>query len=212
MADLKFSATHTSGQWDTAMLKANTSVSDAVAGAVRDAGNLARAGAAANIAAAGFDDRWQRSMKVKFYRNKDQSRGPAALIYSTIWYSRIFEDGGKVSSPWGLLWVALSNAPFNKKLTPKQYVAQVGPLFTIKRPNGRPLLAAKIRVTAAQVSRGISLRVLKHGATAKTGTYKMIPLYVGIPQAIIAKRFDIAGVVQRARDDIAVLYLRNLKV
>jgi hypothetical protein len=37
------------------------------------------------------------------------------------------------------------------------------------------------------------------------------PLYVGVPVAVIAKRFDIAGVVARASERLPELYVKHFE-
>ncbi len=170
-------------------------IAEAATAAVREAGLMAKAEGRANIAAAGFSQKWQNALRCDVYPKNGVSIGAAAHIHHKIPYAGVFEDGATISGD-PLLWLPLPGAPIDadlrhggRKLTPKKYIAQGGRLASVKRPGKRPLLVGK------------------PGA----GSDKAVPLYVGVPLVNISKKFNITDAVRRAAARLGEFYLKHLK-
>jgi hypothetical protein len=83
-------------------------------------------------------------------------------------------------------------------MTPLQYARSIGPLVSVHRPGGQPLLFPKSRSGRGRRRRaGV-------GAERK-------PLYVGLSSVAIAKRFDIKGAAQNAAAQLPALFAKHLR-
>jgi hypothetical protein len=93
-------------------------ISKAAAGAVNDAAKEAVKEGRANIAGAGFSERWQRGFTYRFYPNKGED--PAALVYHKIGLASVFERGITIAGR-PLLWLPIEkNLPAGVH-SPRQY-------------------------------------------------------------------------------------------
>ncbi|MES2845641.1 MAG: DUF6441 family protein [Pseudomonadota bacterium] len=215
---LKIAFQFAKGEFDEAMQDILTPIAEAGTAAIRKAGDQVKVKARGNIAAAGFSKRWQNALRVDVYPKKGVSASAAAHIYHAIPYAHVFEDGASIAGkPY--LWIPLASTPKKlgrKKLTPERFEAEIGQLFTLRRPGKNPLLVARMRVPIAEAKKGPPYRVrmsaLKRGGQAGGGSYVTVPIFVGIKVVNIAKKFAIRQAVQEAADDLPRLYLENLKV
>jgi Family of unknown function (DUF6441) len=124
---------------------------------------------------------------------------PAAFIFDKIRYAGVFEEGAVISGQ-PLLWLPLPNVPLRRgrPMTPSQYARSIGPLVSVQRPGGPPLLFPKPRS-----GRGRRRR-------AAVGVERK-PLYVGLSSVAIAKRFNIKGAAQNAAAQLPSLYAKHLR-
>src|SRR4051812_18715685 len=113
---------------------------------VRDAGEIAKRDGRASIAASGFSRKWQNALRVNIYPPQGDTMRPAAFIYHKIRYAGVFEEGAVIGGQ-PLLWLPLSTVPLRRgrPMTPSQYARSIGPLVSIQRPGGPPLLFPKYR-------------------------------------------------------------------
>ena len=187
----------------------------AATSAVREAAELAKAGGRASIAAAGFSRKWQNALRANVYPRGRDSMRAAALIYHKVPYAEVFEHGAVIHGK-PLIWLPLPNAPFGaggKRIPPSKFRAQVGsPLYTIRRPGKPPMLGANVRMTGTRAGKGISLSLLRRGRNpGGRGTVQLVPLYVGVDAASMAKRFAIIAAIQHAAARLPELYLKHFR-
>lgn len=194
-------------------------IAEAATGAVRDAGDELKTAGRANIAAAGFSSKWQNTWRVEFFPKKGVSIDAAAWGFHRIPYSIVFEEGATIAGKSGLLWIPLSGANLPNigrgKATPRKLAQSGVKLVSMHAKAGLPLLGAEVRVSKAQASLenlSVSLAKLRKGTAGKTGTVRVIPLFFGVKSVSIRKKFDIAGVAERARESLPGRYVENLRV
>lgn len=174
--------------------------------AVTEIGQAAQDKGRANIAAAGFSQRWQNALRLDVYPKGGNSINAAAYLHHNISYSSVFERPTVVQGK-PLLWMPLDSATerfpagFNvsgrasKRLTP-QSVARAGiELKTIKRLGKPPLLAGKFA---------------KPGKRSRT-VYEWVPLFVGVPLANMTTSFDIEGAAREAAKGLPAAFSKYLK-
>ncbi len=114
-----------------------------------------------------------------------------ALIFDTIPYFGIMEEGGEISGQ-PLLWLPLPSTPTGlggHPLTPQEAASKFGQLVSINRPGHSPLLAAKVG-----------------GKFARN-----IPLFVGVDRVNIHKHFAIKAITDDAVNSLPELFEKNLK-
>jgi len=167
-----------------------------------------------SIAGAGFSRRWQNSLRFKMVTPKNSLK-PVAYIHTTINYADIFETGGDIHGD-PLLWIPLPSVPGagrRRHMTPAEYVKNIGPLISIRRPGKRPLLAAVIRREAkAQPFGKFATRgQLKRGTAGRGKQTTMIPLFVGVPTIHIGKKWDVTGALQRETNNMPQYYEEELR-
>jgi Family of unknown function (DUF6441) len=156
-------------------------IDEAKAGAVQDAAALAVREGRANIASAGFSRRWQAALDSKFFPNKDTGN-PAALIFDRIPFAGVFERGARIGGH-PLLWL-----PIEKNLpagihSPRAYG---GRLVSVNVAGKPPLLF-------------------------DAGKRELGPLFVGVSQVNIRKRFDLYRIFARAADRLQEFYEKRIK-
>jgi len=195
---LEFSISDVAQAWRKAIADDEKRVNRAALAAVTAAGNQAKAAGRASIAANGFSIRWQNALRLRIYEDK-----PAAFLWHKIDYATVFENGATIAGkPY--LWIALPIVPAafgrgrnGKALTPAEFIERFGPLVAVNVPGKAPMLFAQYhRVGHRKGKAG------KADLAGLTG----VPLYVGVPQVEIVKKFDIAGAVRRAAEALPALY------
>lgn len=203
------------GGFFRALTEGEKPMARAATSAVREAAELAKAGGRASIAAAGFGKKWQNALRANVYPRGRDSMRAAALIYHKVPYAQVFEEGAIIhGKPY--LWLPLPNAPFGsggKRIPPSKFRAQTGsPLYAIRRPGKAPMLGANVRMTQARAGKAISLSLLRRGRNpGGRGTVQLVPLYIGVDTASIAKRFAIIDAIQRAAARLPGLYLKHFR-
>lgn len=161
--------------------------------ALRDVADEIRRTGRQSIAKGGrFGPRWQNALRVRVYPEAKISDSAAAFVYHKIPYAGIFETGGIVQRRGrGLLWLPTDNAPVlirGKRPTPKLFTQAYGPLRSArKRSLKTPLLIGKI------------------------GSGKPKPMFFGISEARMRRRFNVAGAISVAVSHFPIYYNRNLK-
>lgn len=183
---------------DTIVKETQRPIAKAATAAVREAGEIAKRDGRASIAAAGFSRKWQNALRVNIYPPQGDSMRPAAFIYHKIRYAGVFEEGAVIGGR-PLLWLPLPTVPLRRgrPMTPLQYTRSVGPLVSVQRPGSPPLLFPKYR----------SGRRRRRG---KSSTERK-PLYVGLSNVAIAKRFNIKGAAQNAAAQLPALFAKHLR-
>lgn len=197
-------------------------VAAAATGAIRDAAKEVLANGAANIASAGFSARWQRGLRAPVTpKTGNADKTASAHVFHIRGFASIFETGGAISGK-PLLWLPLPTLPDKigvKLMTPKNFVASVGSLHTIKAPGKPPMLGAYMqgiagsKVTLAKLRRGQALAKL--GVGRRGGTYGSrgvvsVPVFVGVNQVTLQKRWNLTGVYAAAIQNLAPNYERRL--
>src|SRR6476646_11057850 len=129
------------GFLDTVTKEIQRPIAKAATAAVREAGEIAKRDGRASIAASGFSRKWQNALRVNIYPPQGDSLRLAAFIYHKIRYAGVFEEGAVISGQ-PLLWLPLPTVPLRRgrPMTPSQYARSIGPLVSVQRPGGPPLL------------------------------------------------------------------------
>lgn len=214
---MKFSTQAPAGQWIEATTAYEKVMASAVTAAMRDVGKDAVRGGRQSIAAAGFSNRWQSSLRMKMQPPTGDVLNPAVYIHSTINYSDIFESGGVIKGqPY--LWLPLPTVPPGKNrphMTPREYVRTIGPLVTMRRPGKPPMLGAVVRTTKKQQPWGpfasrASLRAGRFRGMRSRGTLQTIPLFVGVTSVTIPKKFDVKAACEDAFRNLDNYYAQHM--
>ena len=200
------------GQWAKASTEYERIIATASTGAIRDVGRAGRDAGRKTIAAAGFSQRWQRSLVVKFKPPRGISLDPSAYIHSTINYADVFETG-KVIHGDPYLWLPLPNVPPFKgrpHMTPKQYIENVGPLITMRRPGKAPLLGAPVK-GKVQLGRRITRGRFTRGASVPRSETHLVPMFFGVRSITIPKKFSVHDAIENEAKKISERYLAHLE-
>jgi hypothetical protein len=203
------------GQWLKATTEYERIMSKAATLAMREVGRDAVAKGRASIAAGGFSTRFQRTLRAI---NKPPSGfvlNPSVYVHSTVNYADIFESGKTiVGNPF--LWLPLPSVPraaHREHMTPREYVKNIGPLISLKRPLGaQPILAAVIRRgPKAQPFGSFATRSQLRRGQGGRGETQIIPLFVGVRSVTIPKKFDVHAAAEQAFDQLEKFYKENLE-
>lgn len=167
-------------------------IASAATGAMKEAGDRIKKRGRESIAAGGFGPKWQNQLRVDIYpKSGKPSINAAAHIYHKIPFAGIFEYGGTVHGR-PLMWIPIdANLPFRaggKRWTPSLYQRQYGALYSV-RGASKPLLVGR--------------------APGKDGN---VPLFVGVRQVTIPKKFDVTSVVDEVANGFSALYEKHVKV
>lgn len=199
-------------------------IAEAATAAIRRSAANIKARGRANIAAAGFGRNWMNTFRVETYpKGSKKSANAAALVFHAIDYADIFENGGTIRGR-PLLWLPLRATPkkvSTYRLTPKRFVQEVGPLFSI---TGRrtPLLGARVAVTPAEAKASRitpTIQNLRAGAQLARSNnrrgagvvLRTVPLFHGVRQVTIRKRFDLVDIIRSEVDRLPEYYSAALK-
>jgi hypothetical protein len=186
----------------------------AATGAIRDAAKLAVASGKSEIAAAGLGS-LTRGLRAKIDPPSGVSLTPSALIFHRLGFISVFEFGAVIRGK-PLLWIPLPAVPKVKgrPIPPKQMARQFGRLVSIEHPGKPPMLGIRVPVgPSGKITRLTRASLTPAKSTPKRiSQVQVIPMYVGVPQASIAKRLSISEVVRRAADLVGSFYQQNLKV
>jgi hypothetical protein len=194
---LKFSANNPGRQFAASIEGAQMPIARAAKLAMTAAGKQAQAEGRRSIASAGFSRKWQKSLHFKVYPTRKASMSPAALVYSPIKYSGIFEHGGTIAGK-PLLWLPLKSVPRpgGNPIPVGKYTKITGQkLVTIKGRGGLPLLGAQV------IDRVQGNRIHK----------RTVPLYFGKKTTQMPRKFHIREAAERAADRLSEFYFRVFK-
>lgn len=217
---MQFSYAYNRGEFAKAIADIQKPVAEAATGAMADAAQIAKTAGRASIASAGFSTRWQNALRANVYpAGGKTSLQPAALIYHKIAYSNVFETGAVIRGR-PMLWLPIHEnlpiAPGGRRWTPATFVKQVGPLRSVNVPGKPPLLVGKVVVGMTGATLALpSAAMTRKGSRARAAFAKQRevwkPLFIGHDAVSIGKKFNVAGAVQKARDQLGPLYLKHLK-
>lgn len=207
---IKFIFSAAVGRLAEAFRKMKEPIAIAATAAIREMASSIKFEGRADIAAAGFSRRWQNTFRADTYPGgKRVSIDAASLVYHKIPYADVFETGADIRGK-PTLWIPLSTAPKRigrKKMTPKLFVQQIGPLFPLKRPGKATLLMANI----ARNKRGgigkITNAKLRKGA-AGAGATGAVPIFVGVDTVTLRKRFHLRAITDKNAARLPSLYYR----
>ena len=168
-----------------------TEIKEAVEGAANEAASLIRSKGRANIASAGFSQRWQEGFGVNVTASGSGDAGfeVALQVFHRIGYAAVFEGGATIHGR-PLLWLPIeANLPplqGRTRWTPRRYVRLVGPLAS---GQGRrvPLLFGR-----------------------PPRRERAIPLFFGVPSVTIPDKFDLNEIIEDVMSDFESLYNKHL--
>lgn len=193
--------------------------SKAIVGAFRDAAKLIQDKARAEIASSGLGARMARGFTAKVVVPNGQELSPVMIGHHRLGYANIFERGGTIRGhPW--LWIPLPTAPAaagRRRMTPKLYFEQIGPLHFIRRSGKAPLLAgdalrapAKGRAASTATLRTGARHVARRGTGAKGRSTVSVPIFVGVPVVQIRDRLNVTAIYAEVRAQLPELYRKRL--
>ena len=177
---IKVSSTALSVQLKEAREEIARKIAAAKVAAVKDAARSTVAEGRANIAAAGFSNRWQSGLRWKFIPGPD----PEAVIFHKIGLASVFEHGRTIGGK-PLLWL-----PQREKVGRGQFG------FGPRKYRGK-LVSVNVRGRAP---------MLFDPQRRELG-----PLFVGVRQVNIRKRFDLLRIFARAADKMREFYEQRIK-
>lgn len=195
-----------------------TPASKAIIATFRQAAAMIQEGGRREIEAAGLGPRWVRGFNVKVTVPNGKELSPVLIGRHRIGYANVFERGATITGR-PLLWIPLPTAPKlgRRRLTPRLYFQNIGPLHLIKRPGRAPLLAGDaVRVPArgAAVSASSLRTGAKRAAQNKSRRRRLkvnsVPIFVGVPAVRIAQRLNVSEVYADVRRMLPELYRKNL--
>ena len=193
------------GSFDAAFRAPYAGMAAAAQGAIAEAGDMVKAEARADIAAAGLGVGFVKALRVDVYPKGRNSLNATAHVYHKIPYAGVFEEGATIRGR-PRLWIALPSTPQRygrKPMTPELFRKSIGPLSFVKRPGKRPLLVAKAKKGKNMTK--VSLARFRSGGRGE-GPFVSVPVFVGVDSVSIRKRLNITGIVRAARDRLPQLY------
>ena len=193
------------GTFEAAFRAPYAGMAAAAQGAIAAAGNIVKAEARADIAAAGLGAGFVKALRVDIYPKGRNSLNATAHVYHKIPYAGVFEEGATIRGR-PRLWIALPSTPQRhgrKPMTPELFAKSIGPLSFVKRPGKRPLLVAKAKKGKNMTK--VSLARFRSGGRGE-GPFVSVPVFVGVDSVAIRKRLNITGIVRAARDRLPQLY------
>jgi hypothetical protein len=163
-------------------------IASALAAAMKEAGDLIRKRGRDNIRQSGLGSRrWIEGLQVQV--TPADSFDASLRVFHRIGFAGIFEEGGTITGK-PLLWLPINaNLPDRRgrRWTPRQYVRQVGPLYSARAAK-RPILVGK-----------------------PPGKSRAVPVFFGVRSVEIQKRFNIAGIVEDVANDFEQIYAKHLR-
>jgi hypothetical protein len=208
LKDLSITLSIISGSWEKQVAD-NLAVVKKVGGlAMTKAVDRAKAEGRSSIASAGFSRKWQNALRGTVYPNEGYDA--AGTIHHQIPYAGVFEDGASIKGN-PMLWLRLRSTPklINRRtLTPSAFSEQVGRLTSFKGRSGTPLLGVRIRLPGGRnyMPSKITLAMIRKGLARPTGRFVTIPLFHGVRQATIPRKFSVRDVCAAARDSLPQYY------
>jgi hypothetical protein len=189
-------------EWIGTQAQIKQLTASAVTAEIRDAGKKAADAANAQIHGAGFASRkWE--IKAKNFPPSGDSLTPSVWLHSASNFEDVFTEGAHIQGN-PLLWLPLPSVPLwpgdsTRQMSPSKYVETIGPLVTMRRKGRPPMLGAPVTgsLRPQPFGRFVTKARLRKGKLGR-GPVTIIPLFVGVPAAVIEKKFDVEGAVEKA--------------
>lgn len=198
------------GQWLRATTTYQQIMAKASTLAMRQVGKDAVSKGRAVIAQAGFGPKTQKSLRALNKPASGYVLNPSVWVHSTINWLDIFEKGSTISGN-PLIWIPTDNVPPYKDrehMTPQQYIRLIGPLTTMRRPGGLPMLGGTLQ-TGVRATRGQLRKTFLKGVFGeKLRQTVLVPMFVGVPAVAIPKKFDTHAAFEEASRSLASYYQR----
>lgn len=208
----------TPGQWAKATTEYERIIAKGATQAMRKIGKLAVDAGRRAIGAAGFTANVQRTLRAINKPKQGFVLNPSVYIHSTVNYLDVFETGKTITGhPW--LWLPLPNVPPNPgsgtkfggligrpHMTPRQYVAKVGPLVTMHRPGKPPMLGAVVETGGRPTRRRLRSTFLKQRFGESTRRTIVVPMFVGVSSITIGKKFDVTQAIASVAPELSAAY------
>lgn len=209
------------GEFPKAMQEMRFPIARAATGAAHDAADIFKREGRRSIARGGLSRKWQNAFRVEAYPQRSESMEAAVHSYHNIAYAEVFEEGATISGKDGLLWVPTRNAPAKlsrrKRMRPAAFEQETGqPLISMSRGgSGRvPMLGARVRLPRSQADAArpkITMAALKRGAGSGRGVVRTVPIFLGLRQVTIRKRFSLRDVRDAVANRMPELYAMNFR-
>jgi hypothetical protein len=210
---MKATFTWPKGGFASLMDELHLPVAEAGSAAIGEASEQIKTEARASIVGAGFSRGWANALRVEVYpKGGKPSIDSATFVWHRIPYAGVFEEGATISGN-PLMWLPLPGAPRKigrfGRMTPKLYRQKIGPLFRMPGTK-KPILAATIRANRTPAK--VSTAALRRGSNpGGRGKLMAIPLFVGIDQTTIKKRFDVIKATEKAAANLPSLFAKNFR-
>lgn len=200
------------GQFVTATSEYERIIAHAMTAAVKQAATAGRDAGRAAMASAGFKtSRWRNSIVFAMRPKRGDALTPWAWVHSTINFADVLEEGRTISGhPW--LWIPTALVPQyigdpSRQMTPKMYVANVGPLRKAKRPGKTPILLGLVRAGPS----GRPTRKLSGGIRGSRGKLQWAPMFIGEKSVTIEKKMNVVPAIEAAANKVQDFYIQNLE-
>lgn len=218
--DLRFTFDIISGKFAEDMEAFTGDIASAATETMDEVLTIVKRDGRADITGAGFSRRWANALRLNRYPKKGTSIDAAVYLYHNIEYAGAFEKGATIQGQ-PLLWLPLSTTPKRVNgfmMRPQRMASLLGgasKLVSMGSPGGTPILGAAIRISRTAAARKnmaprVTLAALRRGDSEGSGVLRTIPLFFGVRQTQLPKKFSIAEICQRARDRIPSLYAANI--
>ncbi len=207
------------GAWEKATNEYERIMAKGATQAFRKLSRVVELAARQAVGAAGFTSNVQRTIQTLNKPPSGYVLNPSIWLHSTVNYLDVFETGRTITgSPY--LWLPLPNVPPNTgsgvkfggligrpHMTPSQYIRKVGPLITMRRPNGLPMLGAVVEGPDTRPSRARLRRTfLKRRFGEKTRPTHVVPRFIAVTSVTIPKKFDTERAVDAAVQGVEKIY------
>lgn len=200
------------GEFNATIKKIEEPVAKAATGAILEARSIVLTEGRQAIAAAGFSRRWQNRFRSQVNPKQGAAINISVTFFDTSFFTSLFSQGGThTGKPF--MWLPLDTVPIgagHKRLTPKQYRARIGPLFSVRRA-GKPILVGKGSSSTIARATAKAVRFRKAAVTRGILRGPNVPLFIGISTVNIPKKFDVKSIIDRVQDRIGELYLKHFQ-
>jgi hypothetical protein len=197
------------------ILTAEDRMAKAATKAMREAAKELQSRARTEFAGRGLTRRWQTAFFARAKPRLGYSLKASMRGYDRIPWINVLERGGTATGK-PLIWIPLPTAPQKigrKRITPRLYVQQIGPLHSINVPGHPPILAGEaLRAGARSVA---SLKSGARNASARRGGGKgrktvSVPMFIGLKSAQLRKRVNIDHLYKDIAADLPRLYAQQM--
>lgn len=159
-----------------------------------------------------FTRRFVNGMKVSVKPKTGISINASLHAFHKFNFIGVFQSGKSITGK-PLIWLPLDNIPQKiggKRMTPRNFEASIGKLQFVKVPGHPPLLVAPIATTSTgALPKKITVGRLR-GRAKKQGKPRLVPVFVGVRNVDIAKRFNTKPVIDRAANELQGEYFAAL--